>query len=78
METPVRKAYPTGLTDAQWAILEPLVPPGKHGGRPRTVNMREVVNTILYFDRAGCQWDMLPHDLLPNSSKCNPLLDKGQ
>jgi putative transposase len=68
METPVRKAYPTDLTDAQWAILEPLVPPSKRGGRPRTVNMREVVNTIVYLDRAGCQWDMLPHDLLPKST----------
>jgi len=68
METPVRKAYPTDLTDAQWAILEPLVPPSKHGGRPRTVNMREVINTIMYLNRAGCQWDMLPHDLLPKST----------
>ena len=68
METLARKAYPTDLTDAQWAILEPLVPPSKHGGRPRTVNMREVVNTILYLNRTGCQWDMLPHDLLPKST----------
>jgi putative transposase len=68
METSVRKAYPTDLTDAQWAILEPLVPPSKHGGRPRTVNMREVINTIMYLNRAGCQWDMLPHDLLPKST----------
>ena len=68
METPARKAYPTDLTDAQWAILEPLVPPSKHGGRPRTVNMREVINTILYLNRTGCQWDMLPHDLLPKST----------
>jgi len=68
METLVRKPYPTDLTDAQWAILEPLVPPSKHGGRPRTVNMREVVNTILYLNRTGCQWDMLPHDLLPKST----------
>ena len=65
METPARKAYPTDLTDAQWTILEPLVPPSKHGGRPRAVNMREVINTIMYLNRAGCQWDMLPHDLLP-------------
>ena len=63
-----RKAYPTDLTDDQWAILEPLVPPTKHGGRPRRVNMREVINTILYLNRAGCQWDMLPHDLLPKST----------
>ena len=68
METLTRKAYPSDLTDAQWAILEPLVPASKHGGRPRTVNMREVINTILYLNRTGCQWDMLPHDLLPKST----------
>ena len=68
METPVRRPYPTDLTDAQWAILEPLVPASKHGGRPRTVNLREVINTILYLNRTGCQWDMLPHDLLPKST----------
>lgn len=68
METLTRKAYPSDLTDGQWAILEPLVPASKHGGRPRTVNMREVINTILYLDRTGCQWDMLPHDLLPKST----------
>jgi putative transposase len=68
MDAPVRKAYPTDLTDAQWAILEPLVPPSKHGGRPRMVKMREVINTIMYLNRTGCQWDMLPHDLLPKST----------
>jgi putative transposase len=68
MDTGVRKPYATDLTDAQWAILEPLVPPSKHGGRPRTVDMREVINTILYLNRTGCQWDMLPHDLLPKST----------
>ena len=68
METPIRKTYPSDLTDAQWAILEPLVPASKHGGRPRTVDMREIINTILYLNRTGCQWDMLPHDLLPKST----------
>ena len=68
METPVRKTYPSDLTDVQWAILEPLVPASKHGGRPRTVDMREIINTILYLNRTGCQWDMLPHDLLPKST----------
>ena len=65
-----RKAYPTDLTDEQWAIIEPLLPAAKnrYGGRPREVSMREVVNTILYLNRAGCQWDMLPHDLLPKST----------
>lgn len=70
MISPVRKLYPTDLTDDQWAIVEPLIPPAKtaHCGRPRTVCMREVVNTILYLNRTGCQWDMLPHDLLPKST----------
>ena len=64
------KKYPSDLTDEQWAILEPLIPPPRtqRGGRPREVDMREVVNTILYQNRSGCQWDMLPHDLLPKST----------
>lgn len=68
MEITARTAYATDLTDEQWAILEPLVPPVKRGGRPRQVDMREVINTILYLNRTGCQWDMLPHDLLPKST----------
>jgi putative transposase len=68
MQTRSRKAYPTDLTDEQWAILEPMIPAAKSGGRPRVVDMREVVNTILYLDRTGCQWEMLPHDLLPKST----------
>jgi len=68
MDAPARKHYRTDLTDEQWEILQPLIPASKHGGRPREVNMREVINTILYLVRAGCQWDMLPHDLLPKST----------
>lgn len=64
----MRKAYKTDLTDAQWALVEPLIPPAKSGGRPREVDMREVVNTILYQARTGVQWEMLPHDLLPRST----------
>lgn len=64
----MRKTYPSDLTDDQWQILEPLIPPEGHGGRHRSVCMREVVNTILYLNRTGCQWDMLPHDLLPKST----------
>jgi len=66
-----RKEYPSDLTDEQWAIVTPLIPPAKQhkrGGHPRTVDMREVLNTILYLNRSGCQWDMLPHDLLPKST----------
>lgn len=63
-----RKPYKTDLTDEQWAIVEPLVPPAKHGGRHREVDIREVLNTVFYQNRTGCQWDMLPHDLLPKST----------
>lgn len=68
MRAPHRKAYRTDLTDEQWALLEPLIPPAKAGGRPRKVEMREVINTLLYLKRTGCQWEMLPHDLLPKST----------
>jgi putative transposase len=54
--------YPTDLTDEQWAVLEPLVPPPKPGGRRRTVDMRQVVNAIIYIDRTGCQWRLLPRE----------------
>jgi putative transposase len=64
----MRKPYPSDLTDEQWAVLEPLLPPAKSGGRPRTVDLREVVNTLFYQNRSGCQWDMLPHDLAPKST----------
>jgi putative transposase len=63
-----RKPYLTDLTDDQWHLLQPLIPPTKPGGRPREVDMREVINTILSLNRTGCQWDMLPHDLLPKST----------
>lgn len=68
MATTPRKPYQSDLTDEQWALLQPLIPPAKPGGRPRQVDMREVINTILYLNRTGCQWDMLPHDLLPKST----------
>ena len=60
-----RKPYPSDLTDAQWARLAPLLPAAKRGGRPRTVELREVVNGILYRLREGCTWRALPHDLPP-------------
>ena len=64
----MRKPYSTDLTDEQWHILQPLLPAAKPGGRPRIVDMREVVNTLFYQNRTGCQWDLLPHDLLPKST----------
>lgn len=63
-----RKAYKTDLTDTQWQLIEPLLPAAKPGGRPREVDLREVVNTISYLNKTGCQWDMLPNDLLPKST----------
>ena len=60
-----RKPYPSDLTDEQWDILFPLLPPAKPGGRPQSVDLREVVNGILYVLRAGCPWRMAPHDLPP-------------
>ena len=63
-----RKPYPSDLTDAQWQELAPLLPAAKPGGRPRTVDMREVINAILYVLRSGCTWRMVPHDLPPWST----------
>jgi putative transposase len=58
-----RLTYTTDLTDAEWHILEPLLPPEKAGGRPRKYPMREVMNSIQYILRAGCAWRLMPHDL---------------
>ena len=63
----MRKAYPSDLTDDQWALIEPHIPVFDLG-RPREVDMREVLNAILYLNRSGCQWDMLPHDLPAKST----------
>lgn len=71
MTTDGRKRYPSDLTDEQWELIEELIPIQRRtskGGRKRSVDMREVVNTILYQNRSGCQWEMLPHDLLPKST----------
>jgi putative transposase len=64
----VRERYKTDLTDEQWEVIRPLLPAAKPGGRPRSVDMREVMNTLLYQEHTGCQWDMLPHDLLAKST----------
>ncbi len=60
-----RAVYSTDLTEAEWRILEPLVPPVKPGGRPAKYSRREVVNAIRYVLRTGCAWRLLPHDLPP-------------
>ena len=57
-----RKKYTSDLTDEEWAILEPLVPPAKAGGRPRPTDRREVFNAIVYVLKTGCQWANLPGD----------------
>jgi putative transposase len=56
-------SYPTDLSDQQWRELEPLIPSAKPGGRPREVDMREIVNGIRYVLRGGCAWRLMPHDL---------------
>ncbi len=55
-------SYPTDLSDAQWALIEPYIPAARPGGRPRRVNIRRVVDAIFYLLRSGCQWRMLPND----------------
>ena len=60
--------YPSDLTDAEWALVEPAIPPAKRGGRPRDVNVREVLNAIFYVLATGCQWQALPKDLPPKST----------
>ena len=60
--------YPSDMSDAEWALVEPMIPPGRRGGRPRGVNLREVVNAIFYVLATGCQWQALPKDLPPKST----------
>ncbi len=60
-----RHGYPSDLTDEQWAILAPLIPPAHTHCRPRQVEMREVIDAILYLLRTGCAWRYLPNDLPP-------------
>jgi putative transposase len=56
---------PTDLTDDEWRVLEPLIPPAKPGGRPRSVDLREIVNGVRYLLRSGGAWRLMPHDLPP-------------
>ena len=60
-----RAAYPTDLSDAEWALLAPLIPPAKAGGRRRDVDLREIVNAALYRHRGGCSRHLLPHEFPP-------------
>jgi putative transposase len=61
-------SYPTDLTDREWAVLEPLLPPAKPGGRPRSVNLRVILNGLFYVLRSGCQWRLLPRTYGPWST----------
>ncbi len=63
-----RKAYKSDLRDPEWALIKPLIPPAKKGGRPRTVDMREILNGMFYVLKTGCSWEMLPNDLPPSST----------
>jgi transposase len=60
--------YPSDVSDEEWAVIEPLIPPGKSGGGKRRVNMREVVNGLMYVLSTGCQWRAIPKDLPPRST----------
>ncbi len=70
-----RKPYPSDLTDEQWALVEPHVPPERWGGRTRSVDVREVVNAVLYLLRTGCQWRAIPHEF-PNRSTVRHYYDR--
>ena len=63
-----RLRYPSDLTDAEWALVEPLIPPAKRGGNRRTVNLREVVNGLMYVLSTGCQWRAIPKGLPSRST----------
>ena len=60
--------YPSDLTDEEWQHIETLIPPGKRGGGTRRVNLREVVNGVMYVLSTGCQWRYIPKDLPPRST----------
>jgi len=60
--------YPSDLTDEEWAIIAPMIPPAKRGGGKRMVSLREVVNGLMYVLSSGCQWRAIPKDLPPRST----------
>jgi len=66
METKTR--YPSDLTQQEWEVIAPLIPPSKPGGRPRTTDMRMVVNALFYISRTGCQWRYLPKEFPPRTT----------
>lgn len=68
MTTTSRKPYASDLSDAEWAILEPFMPPRVPAGKPRTTDLREVLNAIFYLLANGCAWHALPHDFPPEGT----------
>jgi len=60
--------YPSDVTDEEWAVIAPRIPPARRGGRKRSVNIREVFNGLLYLLSTGCQWRAIPKDLPPRST----------
>jgi transposase len=60
--------YPSDMTDDEWAMVAPLIPPARRGGRPRTIDVREVLNGVFYVLWTGCQWEAMPKDLPPKST----------
>ena|ERR1700757_2822164 len=65
--------YPSDLTDAEWALIGPVIPPAKRGGNKRTVDLREIVNGLMYVLSTGCQWAALPKDLPPPRLATHPV-----
>jgi transposase len=68
---PRKERYPSDLTDAEWGLIEPLIPGPRRGGRQRKTDMREVMNAVRYVLRTGCQWRQLPKDFPPRSTVYN-------
>ncbi len=65
---PLRRAYPSDLSGIKWKILQPCLPTPKGFGQPSPVDLREILKAIFYVLRTGCQWEMLPHYLLPDQT----------
>jgi putative transposase len=69
--------YPSDVTDDEWAIVGPMIPPARHGGRPREVDIREVFNGVMSVLSTGCQWRYLPQDMPPKSTVSRYFCDWG-
>lgn len=64
----MRQGYASNMTEKQWELIAPLIPPQSSGGRERTVDIRQVINAIFYRTRTGCAWELLPNDFPPKST----------